>query len=324
MRGEALMVAALLLTGCLSGGGGEDDPDSTTTPSPVSDDFDRERALTEAGMSTLAPDLQVGRAWTYEGFEFYNEDSTFTVVVADVQVDGYLFAAGAEDDLVYEALWWSRWYNKHDRDLNRVDWDRPLVKFPLYDGASWTHGDGLTLTARAAPVDTPLGKDEGFVIEGANDRVTMRVEYSPLAQNVVLLRVVTADGDVWHDLRMTGVADDQPWVWYELGELVAVPNAHEPAAFDVPDGFDHVIVSAGGTSGGRARVVSPAGPAWDTEFADAREDWRHAMIDATPGRWAAAIAGRPFVDGAPDLPADAPIGWAYMHVAPIKWIRASA
>lgn len=314
-----MLIALTLAAGCASPD--ERFPESIATPTsgPVADDFDRERALREGGGAAPAPELAVGRAWTYEGFEFYNEDATFTVVVAQADAQGYLFAAGAEDDLVYPALWGSRWFGERPRDLS--DGDVRMLRFPLSDGASWEYFEGFTLTARAAQVDTPLGPDAGFVVEGADERRSIHIEYSPRAQNVVRYTATRADGSVRDDLRMARIADAQPWIWFELGPLTVVPNPHEPAVFDVAEGFDHVLVSAGGASGGRARVASPAGPAWDAEFAGEGEVWRHAMLDATPGRWAAAIAGRPFVEGAPELPVDAPVGWAYMHVAPVRWTR---
>ena len=187
VRGEAILLT-MLLAGCVAADAPAAAP--VATPSLPTD----EPAAAMPNGSVGAPELRIGRAWTYEGSEFYNEDRSFTVVVAEERPEGWLFAGGSEDDLVYEALWWSRWYQVHDRALNRVDFDRALLRFPLFDGASWPYSDALTLTARAAQVDTPLGKDEGFVIEGANERVTMRSEYSPRAQNLVRLHMVAADG----------------------------------------------------------------------------------------------------------------------------------
>lgn len=311
-----MLLTALLLTGCLSRGG-EENGGPVATPTSGEKRLGPEPAA--ARSETPAPQLAVGRAWTYEGSEFYNEDKRFTVVVASASGDGYLFAGGAEDDLVYEALWWSRWYNWHDRDLNRVDWDRPLLKFPLYDGATWSFAEGLTLTARAGKVETPLGEDAGYVIEGASERATVHVEYSPRAQNVVRYHVTLADGSVTQDLRMTSVEDARSWVWYELGPLAAAKNTHEPGVLDVAEGFDHVLVSAGGTTGGRARVDGPGGATWSADFTGA-ETWKHAMLPAAPGKWLGSVAGRPLLDDAPELPASAPIGWAYMHVAPVRWV----
>lgn len=317
MRGLAIAFL-MLLAGCTAPP--EPFPDALTTPAPAAEASGREEAL---AAGTPAPKLALGRAWTFEGKEFYNEDTRFTVVVAEVRPDGYLFAGGAEDDLVYEALWWSRFYGPRDLSLNPTRYERPILQFPLADGASWKLSDALTVTARAAPVDTPLGKDDGFVIAGANEHVTFHAEYSPRAQSLVLLRVVQADGTVRDDVRMTAVADAQPWIWYELGPLAVASSPHEPALLDVTDGFDHVLVSAGGTTAGRARVEGPGGASWSAEF-DGAETWKHAMLPAAPGRWAGLVAGRPFVDGAPELPAEAPVGWAYMHVAPVRWTRSSS
>lgn len=318
MRGEATVLLMLLLAGCV-GGNASTFPEALVTPTQErTASAERAEGASRAG-EVLAPELRAGQAWTYEGKEFYNEDTSFTVVVAQVTGEGYLFAGGAEDDLVYEALWWSMWYGMHDRSLNRVDFDRPFLSFPLRDGASWPLSDTTTLTARAAEVDTPLGKDAGFVIEGADERRSLRVEYSPRAQNIVRLVTTGADGTVWSDLRMTRVAQAQPWVWYELGPLAVASNPHEPALLDVPEGYDHVIVSAGGTEGGRARVDTPGGPSWSVEFSG-DETWRHGMLPAEPGRWVGAVAGRPFLRQVGELPVEAPVGWAYMHAAPVKWL----
>lgn len=319
MRGEAVILIALLLTGCM----GSSDPDgpARTTPGAPSADTQRGGTFSEeapANGSVGPPSLVVGTAWTYEGTEFYNEDTTFTVVVAEARADGYLFAAGAEDDLVYEALWRSRWYGPRDASLARDD-GSPILRFPLSEGASWDLFEGLTLTARRADVATPTGTDAGFVIEGSNERVAFHVEYSPRLGAITLYEVTRADGSTRDSLRMTRVAANAPWVWYELGELIVVPNAHEPAAFELAEGFDNLLASAGGHSGSRARVEGPNGASFDASF-EGGETWRNAMLPAAPGRWVGAVAGRPFVDGAPELPAEPPVGWAYMHLAPVRWL----
>lgn len=317
MRGVVGILGALLISGCFSGT--EPSPDALVTPSAPSAGPESAAEDASAAREVAAPALVPGRAWTYEGYELYNGDSAFTVVVASVSGDGYLFAGGAEDDLVYDALWASPWFGPRDRSLNSARYERDILQFPLREGASWAYSEDLTLTARAATVDTPIGKDEGFVIEGASERAFIRAEYSPRAQNLVRLHT-TIGGRVFEDIRMTAVADDRPWIWYELGPLGVASNPHEPATVEVPSGFDQVIASAGGTTGGRARIAGPAGPAWEVEFSG-DETWRHAMLDAAPGRWVGAVAGHPFVQGVPQELPDAPVGWAYMHLAPVKWLR---
>lgn len=319
MRGEVVFVlVALLLAGCSTPT--DTVSDAPATPSSSGAPSGPRAEEGSAGGSdggVAAPELAVGRAWTYEGYELYNGDASFTVVVAQAEAEGYLFAGGAEDDLVYDALWASPWFGPRDRSLNSARYDLPLLRFPLREGDSWSYSSDITLRARAASIDTPLGKDDGFVIEGASERVVIRAEYSPRAQNVVRFHT-TIGGKVFQDIRMTAVADGQPWVWYQLGTLGVASNPHEPAAIDVSDGFDHVIASAGGTTGGRAHVAGPGGPAWEVEFSG-DESWTHAMLDATPGDWVGIVAGRPYVGAAPDLPAEPPVGWAYMHVAPVRW-----
>lgn len=316
MRGEALILL-VALAGCVGS------PSAPVAPAPDAGSEER-AAPPESGREfnasgTPAPELAVGTAWTYEGTQFYNEDPSFTVVVAQARADGYLFAGAARDDVHYAALWGSRWYGEHDLSLAR-EGDARTLAFPLADGASWDYVEDLRLTARLADVATPLGPDAGFRIEGANERVAVRIEYSPRVGAITLFETTRADGSVRDSVRMTRVAADQPWVWYESGELVVVGNPHEPAAFDVPAGFDDLLISAGGLSGSRASVQSEAGASWSTEFTEPAETWRHASFPATPGRWIGAVAGRPFVDDAPALPAEWPVGWAYMHIAPVRWL----
>lgn len=313
MRGFGIAFA-LLLAGC-SAPQTEADNAPPTPPTGI-EAFTPETPTPSTSID--APDHPVGRAWTFQGIQEYNPDAEITVVVADVRPDGYLFAGAAEDDVHYDALWGNPLFGVHDRALNRVDFGREWLSFPLYDGKSWPYSDTMTLTARRAPVQTPLGTEDGFRIEGSNDLVTRRWDYSPELGQMVRYLGVAADGSVRDDYSLVRVQDGQRWTWYERGELFVVPNPHQPAAFDVPEGFDQVILSAGGTAGGRVTVAGPDGAPWKTDFTG-EEEWRHGAMPATPGPWLASVAGRPFVDDAPEV--DWPTGWAHVNVAPVRWIR---
>lgn len=316
MRALAL-VLALLLPGCLGG-----DADAPATPSAPTPTAAASVRSVPDGASTAAEvaALPVGRAWTYEGVEFYNPETEWTVVVARADEDGYLLAGGSEAEIVYAALWGGRWYGEVDRHLMRSATVREL-DLPLHDGKTWEMHEGYALTARAAEIATPLGTMPGFIVEGKGEgEASFRGEYVPEIGNFVRLKEVWTSGRIGQDVRMTRVADGAKWVWHELGARVETGTPQSPVQLDVPAGFDQVIVSAGGRDGSRAFVQGPGGAQWTNEFT-AEETWVHAMLPATEGKWAATVAGRVFVADAPDLPADPPVGWAYVVIAPVKWTR---
>lgn len=291
---------------------------------PVAATADGSACGAQRAAETHAPALEVGRAWTYAARQTYNPDPELTVVVAEAGPEGYLFAGAAEDDLVYHALWGSEWHGRHARDLNVADWSVASFRFPLHDGAEWTMMEGLGVRAHATTLATPVGQVPGFVVEGRNERFHVRYEYAD-AVGYYVSYLFEADGRVHEDLRLTRMETGRGgWTWFERGEIAVVANPHEPAAFDVPEGYDQVIVSAGGLDRSRALVAPPAGgaPPWQTEFDEGAEAWRHAMLPATPGRWVASVQGRPFLDDAPAAPpVSPPLGWAYLHAAPVKWIH---
>jgi hypothetical protein len=316
MRGEAIVIV-LLLTGCVAAesAGSGDAPKVKPTGEPRIDDLD------DATPFAAAPAHPIGRAWTYDGIQQYNPDMPITVVVAEVRPDGYLFAGLDEGDLVYDVLWWNPLLGPRDAQMKSARDDRTLLAFPLEDGKTWAYGDHLTLTARAATIQVMGRSEEGFVIAGANERVSVLVEYST-ALGQLTRRVTTLDGGILlDDHRLVKVEEGRAWTWYERGELVAVGSPAEPAAFDVPAGFDALLVSAGGTDGARAHVQAPSGAAWDASFEGA-ESWQNGVLPAQQGTWVASLAGSSDLSASPlPPPVDAPVGWAYMHVAPVKWLR---
>lgn len=317
------LLLSVLLAGCT---GGEVDGSRTTTPTGTTQIDDDGIFCDPCGdlapLAVEAPRHPVGRAWTFEGDEIYNEDHAFTVVVAS-NASGHEFAAGAPDDLVYHALWFSPWYGKRDAHMNGIDGYRAL-DFPLTDGKSWMYDAEIRVTARAVEdAASPNGPTRGFRIEGASERWRVSYDYAIEAGQITRFEQGRVDGPVIDAVRMTGVTDVREWVWFERGDVTVVPTPQSPQAFAVPDGYDNVIASAGGRDGSRAIVAPPQGEAWTSEFAG-EESWHHAMLPATPGQWSAEVVGYPYVEGAPDAPADAPIGWAYMHVAPVKWVKGAA
>jgi hypothetical protein len=309
MRGLAVLFF-VLVAGCAQGGPGAPPPTATSVV----------EASPERNMTVEAPMHPVGRAWTFSGTQQYNPDTDITIVVAAATPEGYLLAGAAEDDVVYEALWGNPLMGNVDAAFTRADWGRAALRFPLSDGASWEYREGVTVTARRASVEMPQGSDEGFVITGESERTTYRWDYSPALGQIVRHSAVGKDGTVYDDYHLTRVTDGQHWTWYELGALTVVEGPESPGSFDVPAGFDAVIASAGGVTGARASVRGPSGEEWTTEFTG-EEEWHHGVLPATPGRWSALVAGRVDVPDGPELPVEQPIGWGYMHVAPVRWLR---
>lgn len=312
MRGWAILLPMLLLPGCLG-----DAPTATPTADVASD----VRPVLQPGNASVdvPPVHPVGRAWTFRGIQEYNPDTEIVVVVAEARADGYLMAGATEDDVHYDALWGNPLMGETTRAMQREGF-RAWLDFPLVDGKSWTWGETMNVTARRAPVATPAGSEDGFVISGENEQLRVRWEYAPTLGQLVSLSTVRADGRVLDDLKLVKIEEGRAWTWYERGEIAAAWNPHEPTVFEVPSGYDAVLVSAGGRDGARTVVQSPAGEAWSADFPD-DEVWKHATMPAAAGRWSASVVARPFLDDAPPVDVDYPIGWSHTQIAPVKWIR---
>jgi len=268
--------------------------------------------------ATEPPSLPVGRAWTYASEQTYTSRNEVTIVVAEVDANGYLLAGAAPEDLVYHALWGSQWMGRFDRSLARADSATPLFDFPLSDGKSWTHGR-FTVTAHAAQVATPQGPQDGFHISGDVDDRHVEWTYAPEIGFVVSY-LYQIGGQDFDRLTLTAMASRDTYTWFEMGDLVVVSDVAGPQHFD-PAGYDAVIASAGGVKGRAFLSPPPAGgDAWQAEFGE-QEDWRETVRPASPGTWGAAIERSPYSDAAetPEPLADA-LGWAYMHVATVNWV----
>lgn len=238
------------------------------------------------------------------------------MVVARADATGYLFAGGAPDDLVYDALWQSPWFGERKQDMDRKDWENNVLEFPLHDGKTWTYYGNQTVTATAARVDTPGGETEGFRIEG--ERVSY--DYSiPLGQ-IVRWERMYANGQLGESLRLVSVAEGVEPLWYDAGTLVSVFTPQDTSAFEVGSGYDAVIASAGGIKGARALLSAPSGKIWNADFSSTEESWTHGEMAAEPGPWTASVLGRPYIDGAPPTPVEPPIGWGAMRARPITWV----
>lgn len=321
-RGVLLALVLLVLPGCIGAEGDEGAADGADAGASGATGTSGDAAnVTETVPGSVPPPaLPVGRAWTYRATQLYNPDAEFKVVVARADDKGYHFAGGSEDDLVYHALWGSEWHGEHGRDLAPPDaWFKPFA-WPLSDGKSWEYADGLTVTATAAPIMTPLGSKPGFIVEGESEWLTIRYEYAPEIGYYVRYEA-TWSGVVNEALELVRVEDNvTAWTWYELGPLAAATAPDKPVVFDVAAGWDAVIVSVGGAGGSRAAIVPPSGTAWHTEFPAEAESWQHAVLPSDEGKWVATVQGKTWVEGAPRLPGP----WAWMHLAPVRWLPAGS
>lgn len=266
---------------------------------------------------TPAPDLPLGRTWTYAVESFYEPAFTeMRVVVAEKDDAGYLFAGASPDDLAPAVVWHRGWHGT--RDLGLAGGGFRALDFPLFDGKSWEVLDGLAVVALAADVVGPDGTEEGFVIEGTREddggTTTFRAEYAPSAGALARLVFETAGG-YFERLEMTGMSESATYAWFERGAraecqgYVDTPPTSLAAAtpLEVGEGHDVVLVSAGGV-GGRGAVVPPTGTTWTGE-GGATETWTTATLPATGGRWTLTCAG-------------GPDQWYFVAAQAVTWVEA--
>lgn len=309
------LLACLLLAGCLGSpapAGGAENATDPCADTGADCPGGPTRSAPEGGV--VAPDLPLGRAWTYAVASFYEPAFTeMTVVVASKDDAGYLFAGATPDDLGPEAVWGRGWHGERDRGLVGNGWR--WIDFPLVDGKTWDLVEGFPLVARAADVRTPTGTEEGFVIDGAKEDErgsrTFHAEYAPSLGAATVTVFETSSG-YYERLEMTGVSETSTYAWFELGPRAECEGyADDPPVtlaeatpLELPEGHDALLVSAGGV-GGRGAVASPAGERWTGE-GGAAESWTTATLPATPGNWALACAG-------------APDGWYFLAAQAVTW-----
>lgn len=251
--------------------------------------------------TTEPPILELGSAWSYEGTLLYQGKVAFTVIVADVGPDDYLFAGSSRDDVAFSATWGSGWYGTRSPTLNTDE--RMWFSWPLEDGKSWEFWKGLTVRATAT--------DSGFAIQGANDRYAVRYDYAPALGAITNYERKVGE-HVEEQLRLVATSRETTATWYDPPEPIYVDDATAPATFDLPAGFDNVILSAGGENGGFAAVAPPGSPAWTAHFpgpGGSQGSWTLATLPATPGTWGASVTGA-------GLPLTT---WSVLMISPVKW-----
>lgn len=303
---HAAVVLLSLLAGCLSPAEPEAPPATCADDAACRTLCDLECTDTTDPGAFVAPPL--GRAWTYSATGVYDVDRDLTVVVAEANSSGYLFAAREETSLVGTAIWGRPWYGPKDASLNSER--LRLFEFPLADGKRWDLREDLNVTATAADIRIPGGTVPGFVMQGERESMKVRYEYAREVGYLVRFRS-EFEGIVYEEIELTGVGRSADWVWFERGPGAFAGAAGDPAALlQVPEGFDVVVASAGGADGGRARLVPPptAGPPWGHD-ADGAEAWIATILPAAAGPWVLAATAPP----------DA---WSWIEAAAVRWVRA--
>lgn len=267
-----------------------------------------------------APDLAPGRSWTYRAKTLYDARDEITIVVAEKNASGYLFAGARREDVLLPLAWGRFTHGPQDRSLNPVSGEARLLDFPLSEGKSWLFAGNLTVTAHRADVRVPGGSGSGWRIEGGGERATVSYGY---AASVGYLTDMDwrVRGAPFVRLELARVGVASTYVWGATGpsveagpgtfpeELPLAPPADAPAglaALDVPDGFDGLIASVGAT-GGDVVVAGPHGESWRASFEAGAERWDTRAFDAPIGRWSVATSSGQDT-------------WSYARLVAVKWI----
>jgi hypothetical protein len=268
-----------------------------------------------------APDLPVGRAWTYKAEVPWTQDKEITIVVAQKNATGYLFAGATEEDILDPISWGELYFGPQSLNLSENEGNQPILRFPLYDGATWNLGH-LNVTAHLANVSTPAGTEAGFVIEGAEGKRHVRAEYAPSVGYLTSYLFVAGDGATTWRLSLQKMGTASSWVWATRGPIMEIGNDAWPAdppsplpigspagarPFEVPAGYDALVVSVGGTHG-RAAIQGPGGASWMPTF-DGPMSWSNQAFPAPEGRWSFALT-----NATQD-------GWVFAHAVAVKWLR---
>lgn len=272
--------------------GGCDAADSVPCPSPA--------------VPGARPHLTPGRSWTYTADGLYDIDTEFTVVVARSDADGVLLAGQTEECIKGAAVWGRVWMGERDGELNEEGYR--MFDWPLADGKSWKLTDAIEVTARAANISVPGGTAPGFVISGGAEGSTVEYEYADSIGYLVRFR--SARGDVaYADIELKESGPSESWLWFERGPRAFAGGEQPAAVLQVPDGYDSVVASAGGASGGKARLVPPptAGEPWAYD-ADGAEAWVGTVREATAGPWTLAATSPPG-------------GFGWLEAVAVKWVR---
>lgn len=304
MRAWALALL-LLVPGCVTRDAPA--PASPSAPSETTCPANADclaRPASGANRSGERPVLPLGRSFSYRADGIYDTQKAFTFVVAKREGEGYLLAGASTKD-TEEAMTWGRdWAGPLDASLNAKS--TKWFDWPLAEGKAWEAWKGTTVTARAATV---LG-ESGWRIEGKTARGgDVAWTYSPSIGFLVSYMDTTKEGKHYLHIELEKTGTAREWAWFERGAGAITESGQAPATFQVPDGFDAVILSMGGTAG-RASVAPP-GDAPATWEAKDHEEWVSATLPAKAGVWTVAAVAPPTG------------GFSYAQADAVKWVKGS-
>lgn len=264
------------------------------------------------------PTLTQGTAWTYARSGVWDLAKETTVVVAEADADGYLFAATSKDHLVNAAIWWVDYLGPRGLDLNLEHVEEPVMSWPLFDGKTWqTHG--VAVSAVADLIETPIGTLPGYRIEGNDGDRFFRATFVPEVGYFTSYAYGMVDGDVYEAIELVSIGTATEAYWFERGPhfsygTTPLPGSGGPNVtvdlFDMPAGYEEIVFVGLGTDGAaaRAQALDPQqGTSWGFEDADGLWDWQVGRVAATPGSW--VMNAQKGVDG-----------WAYFEGVPLRWV----
>lgn len=241
----------------------------------------------------------LGTTWTYAATGGWDLGERETVVVAQMEGDGYLFAAASREDLHDTIIWGRPWHGNMDANLNPTAelWqDKPFFDWPLVDGKNWTWGNQIA-TARSEDVPIIGGTEPGFRVSVAGSSWERSWTYAPSVGWLTSSRWSDGAGDVYEEILLQDVSEGTQGVWYEPGAYgYAGAHSGDPVAvgpnvsverMTLADGYDEIVFIGLGLPGTTGTVHSPAAPEspWTYEGAGYWE-WSVHVAPAEPGEWA--------------------------------------
>lgn len=322
----ALLAAVLgvaTLAGCFSMA--DSDPQSPDVDRPANETpDDEERASGEAARvnrsMVSSPDPPTNRRWTYEASGAWNDLGRFDVVLSEIPDGGYLLAGATPDDLDEEVVHDRPWHGPVNERLNPVEdsWG-PLFDFPLHDGKTWAWDDGETVHANARSLETPSTPSDGFemVLKG-REGVELRWTYAPSVAFLTSLTYELGNTTVL-DIELVDVGASQDSIWFEPGPSDFANGDREPdepgvSRFEVPEGYDSVVVAAGAKGGGKVTVHPPPTSRiepWTFEGGQA-EQWTYDPLPGDEGDWTLHASRDP---------SQLESGYVGVSAAAVKWLE---
>lgn len=327
------LAAGLILLLVAFAGCTEERPAEPLTPAPgqkygeVLADDDPLSAYTWLGTNLIydeleAPAVASGTAWTYAAQGAWALTQELQVIAVSTD-EGYTFGAAAKEQLVNTAIWpMDPWYGPLDAGLNPVG-GAAMFAWPLHDGQMFDR-QGMAMSVIADLIETPDGAYPGYRFEGSTDQVTLRYTYVPEIGYLTSYWYGTSEGsEPWIALELSAIGSAETAIWFDGGEPFGLGSEDNPLgvgpnvtalSYEVPTGYDDLVLAGLGTKGAGASarpLVGPDGPPYAYEDAAGFWDWQVAMIPATAGPW--LLEAHTTGDG-----------WAYFEGVPVRWVDLEA